>query len=283
MTETARADIPLTTINSLANGTHSILVHGKDAAGNWGATSSVVLTIDRTRPTVSTVAVTPSPTHGALTVNLTASASDTQTAITRAEWFIGADPGVGNATAMTVSGTGPYSLAAAIDVASRPPGNYVISVRARDAASNWSLLGTTTLTVSPLTFSTVRQHQPAGRRGHGRRRRRVQLERHRLQPGLRRQYRRYQCRRQRRRSRAHRRHPLLHFLRRQHDDHRPRRRAGRGHRLLQRWHVVGLLRRHSGRSDRRRPGHRRVRHRRRRAPLLDVRQHQPAGRRRHRR
>ena len=63
-TESARADIPLTTINSLANGNHSILVHAKDAAGNWGATSAVVLTIDRTRPTVSTVAVTPSPTHG---------------------------------------------------------------------------------------------------------------------------------------------------------------------------------------------------------------------------
>ena len=38
----------------------------------------------------------------------------------------------------------------------------MISVRARDAASNWSLLGTTTLTVSPLTFSTVGNTNPPG-------------------------------------------------------------------------------------------------------------------------
>ena len=37
-TEGGYADIPLTTVEQLSNGTHTISVHAKDAAGNWGAT-----------------------------------------------------------------------------------------------------------------------------------------------------------------------------------------------------------------------------------------------------
>ena len=33
-----------------ASGNHTIYVHGKDAAGNWGATSSTILVIEKTRP-----------------------------------------------------------------------------------------------------------------------------------------------------------------------------------------------------------------------------------------
>ncbi len=162
LSENVRVDIPLSTINALTSGNHTIWVHGKDAVGNWGATASAGLILDRTPPTVSGIVLTPSPTQGALTVALTATGTDSQTAISRAEWFIGADPGVGNATAMAVTGTGPYSLAATIDTSGRAPGNYVVSVRARDAAGNWSVLGTGTLTVSPLTFSTFGNTNPPG-------------------------------------------------------------------------------------------------------------------------
>ena len=41
--ETGYADVPLTTIVQLSEGEHTIYVHGKDAAGNWGATSSEIL------------------------------------------------------------------------------------------------------------------------------------------------------------------------------------------------------------------------------------------------
>ena len=41
--EAGYADIPLTTINQLSTGNHTIYVHGKDAAGNWGATSTTIL------------------------------------------------------------------------------------------------------------------------------------------------------------------------------------------------------------------------------------------------
>lgn len=37
--EIVYADVPLTTIAQLAGGTHALLVHGRDAAGNWGATA----------------------------------------------------------------------------------------------------------------------------------------------------------------------------------------------------------------------------------------------------
>ena len=36
-TEGGYADIPLATVRALGNGSHTIYVHAKDAAGNWGA------------------------------------------------------------------------------------------------------------------------------------------------------------------------------------------------------------------------------------------------------
>jgi hypothetical protein len=63
--ESGFADIPLVVINTLSAGPHPICVHGKDAAGNWGAVDcSYNLTIDRTPPTVSSInRVTASPTN----------------------------------------------------------------------------------------------------------------------------------------------------------------------------------------------------------------------------
>ena len=46
-TETVFADIPLSTVNSLANGPHTLYVRGKDGGGNWGATSTTTLLIDK--------------------------------------------------------------------------------------------------------------------------------------------------------------------------------------------------------------------------------------------
>ena len=45
LTESSYTDIPLTTISTLSTGNHTIYVRGKDAAGNWGATSSTILAI----------------------------------------------------------------------------------------------------------------------------------------------------------------------------------------------------------------------------------------------
>ena len=148
-TENAYALIPLINLSQLADGPHQILVHGQDASGNWGATVAAELVIDRTPPVVSAVAVTPNPTNSAQQVSLTGTATDAA-AIATAEWFAGADPGPGNGTAMTVSAG---ALSATIDVSAWAVGNYTLSVRARDAAGNWSTPASVVLVVDDLIFA----------------------------------------------------------------------------------------------------------------------------------
>ena len=161
--ESGYAEIPLSTVVQLSEGAHTVYLHAKDAAGNWGPTASTSLVIDKTRPTLSGVAASPNPSQGARTVTLTATASDTASAISRVEWFTGTDPGLGNATTMSLTGTGPYTATAQVDVASRPEGPMSLTVRARDAAGNWSTATTTTLTITaPLWFSTFGNSNPPG-------------------------------------------------------------------------------------------------------------------------
>ncbi|MDJ0323683.1 multicopper oxidase domain-containing protein [Cryobacterium sp. PH31-AA6] len=161
--EAGYADIPLATVAQLANGNHTIYVHAKDAAGNWGPTATTTLLIDKIKPEVSLVSATPNPTQGARTVNLTAQATDGLTAVSRGEWFTGADPGIGKATPMTATGTGPWSLSTPIDVGSWSEGAYTLTVRARDAAGNWSANASTVLQVTaPLSFSTFGNTNPPG-------------------------------------------------------------------------------------------------------------------------
>jgi hypothetical protein len=146
--EDAYAYIPLPTINLLPEGTHPIWIHGRDASGNWGAAVAVDLVVDKTAPTVSNVLADPNPTGDATSTDLTASASDTASDIVIAEWFDGVDPGAGNGVPMAVAPNGAdWDLAATIDVSAWAPGDHVLSVRARDAAGNWSAVGTTTLCV----------------------------------------------------------------------------------------------------------------------------------------
>jgi len=169
-TEGAYAFIPLSTINALPIGTHTIWVRGKDAAGNWGATASDTLTIDKTKPTVTAPVASPNPTNGAASITLTSSASDAGTGgsnIARAEWFRGTDPGAGNGTAMAAS-DGSFnspneSLTATIDVRGWPEGNSTVYVRARDAAGNWSLTANTIVVVTrQVYFSTFGNTNPPG-------------------------------------------------------------------------------------------------------------------------
>ena len=163
-TEAGYASVPLSTVALLADGVHTVFVHARDGAGNWGPVASVALVIDKVRPTVSSVSVTPNPTQGATTVTLTASATDTASAITRAEWFTGTDPGLGNATAMTITGTGPWTATSTpINVSGWAEGTYTLTVRARDAAGNWSLTATTVVTVTAaLRLSTFGNTNPPG-------------------------------------------------------------------------------------------------------------------------
>jgi FtsP/CotA-like multicopper oxidase with cupredoxin domain len=161
--------IPLTTIRNLIGlnpllSEFTIYAHGVDSSGNWGATQSAILTIDKGLPTISTVTVTPDAVDAGSTVALTATADDGETDIVWAEWFAGADPGEGNGVDMLVTASGAiWDLTATIDTAGWATGDYTISARARDAAGNWSAVSSDQLNVTAdtpvvpdmLDFSTV--------------------------------------------------------------------------------------------------------------------------------
>ena len=69
-TEAAYGAVDLINIAALSAGTHTIYVHGKDAAGNWGPTTTTIALIDKTAPTFSGISLAPNPTNGAATVDL---------------------------------------------------------------------------------------------------------------------------------------------------------------------------------------------------------------------
>ncbi len=51
-----------------------MLVHGRDLAGNWGATTSAALVIDRTGPSATGVSASPNPNNGTVPVNTSTAA-----------------------------------------------------------------------------------------------------------------------------------------------------------------------------------------------------------------
>ncbi len=166
-TEGGYTDLPLSTVVALTNGDHTISVHAKDAAGNWGPLSTTTLTVDKTRPGLSGLSASPNPTLGASTVTLSATATDpapAATGIRRAEWWRGADPGTGKATSMTVSGSGPTAtVSATIDVSDFGDGVSTLKVRVQDLAGNWSTISSTDLAVrSPIYYSTLGSTNPPG-------------------------------------------------------------------------------------------------------------------------
>jgi FtsP/CotA-like multicopper oxidase with cupredoxin domain len=150
--EAAYALISLVNVAALAPGDHTIYVHGRDSSGNWGPMGTTTLTIDEGLPTVTATAVTPNPTGGAANVTLTAIASDADSTITNAEWFVDTDPGPSNGTPMGISFNGvDWDLSATINVTGWPVGNYLLYVRARDAAGSWSLTDSVVLNVNDET------------------------------------------------------------------------------------------------------------------------------------
>lgn len=150
-----------------APGTHVVHVRALDdaAGGTWGPLSTTTFTIapsDVAAPAVSSVVLTPNPaTTATASIALSAVASDALTggsAITAAEYTL--DGGlpvamtvVPNGTDGTLSSTIPGNLII---------GNHTVTVRARDAAGNWSATVSTPLvvtspvdSVAPVTTSVA--------------------------------------------------------------------------------------------------------------------------------
>jgi hypothetical protein len=148
--ETGYADIPLAALSPLANGNHTISVHSKDAAGNWGAFGTVTLVLDRTAPTLTSITLTPNLIlEGAASVALTVNgASDGVggTGLNGGEYWI--NPPTATAPAAG-SGTQFSGTSASIPTISLAVGSYTVSARIHDVAGNWSGIYTAALTVAP--------------------------------------------------------------------------------------------------------------------------------------
>lgn len=162
-TESGYGDIPLAVVGTLSQGNHTIYVHARDAAGNWGGNSTTVLVIEKLPPTVSAVTLTP-PASNNTAVVVSANANDTATGnsnIAGGEYFIDTSGTAGTGTPMapvaaspntTISATIPAATIGALTT-----GNHTVYVRAKDAAGNWSTTATATLLIdrtSP-TFSGI--------------------------------------------------------------------------------------------------------------------------------
>ena len=145
-TENTYGLLPLTELTGVADGAHQVLVHARDAAGNWGPLTAVTFVLDRTGPVTGAVTATPNPTARAASLTLTATATDAFSAVTAAEWYEGADPGVGKGKPMAVSGT---ALSATVALNGFSRGSHTLRVRARDALGNWGAAGSVTVTVDP--------------------------------------------------------------------------------------------------------------------------------------
>jgi FtsP/CotA-like multicopper oxidase with cupredoxin domain len=145
-TENGYADIPLAVIAALSNGNHTIFVHAKDSAGNWGATASTVLVIDKLAPTFTNISVAPTPTNGAASVTLAVNgAADTGGAgLAGGEYWINPPTTVPPAPGSGIQFSG---LTANIPVSTLATGSYTVSARIKDAVGNWSSIGNATLIV----------------------------------------------------------------------------------------------------------------------------------------
>ena len=154
--ESAYSDIPMPVINALSTGDHTIYVHGKDAAGNWAAMSSFILTVDKTGPAVSGQTLTPaSVTNAPVTVSATADDSAVGNSnIAGGEFFIDAVGAGGTGTAMSASTTGPVSgITGTIPTATvnaLSVGSHTVYIHAQDALGNWGAMVSATLTTTAL-------------------------------------------------------------------------------------------------------------------------------------
>lgn len=115
------------------------------ATSAGGTTSeSVTIKLDMTSPVLGAPAWASNPLAVGGTTSFTIAATDTLSGVTAGEYFVGTDPGVGNATALTWNGS---SLASNSFGSNLAVGVYPVGVRARDVAGNWSTTETLYLVV----------------------------------------------------------------------------------------------------------------------------------------
>ena len=153
-------------ISGLLDGYHPVYIHSQDAFGNWGAFTSVQMSVDRTGPAPSAIILAPNPNNGALayspsfqSVRLDAAFSEpgggpVTSTVANAEFFIdtvGANgtgvlmtPGDGLFNGVTESA---YTYIPLVTVNSLADGVHVVSIHGKDVAGNWGPFATINLVI----------------------------------------------------------------------------------------------------------------------------------------
>ncbi|GAB4459497.1 MAG: hypothetical protein Kow0070_14570 [Anaerolineales bacterium] len=154
----------------LSSGSHSIYVHGRDAAGNWGAFTSIVLVLDKAGPSTSGLTASPNPTFGTSSVALSATANDSASGnsnVTAAEYFIDTLGANGSGAALTLNQTAPItaltgSIPASV-MSGLSEGSHWVYVHSLDAYGNWGAFASLQLKVDktgPATGSLQLRQNP---------------------------------------------------------------------------------------------------------------------------
>jgi hypothetical protein len=148
--------IPAATVGALSVGNHTIRVHAKDAAGNWGALATGTLLIDRTAPTFTGITVAPPTTVVQGTpITFTVNGSNDPLVALLASGVSGGEYWFGNNNNIT-PGTGTqFTGTSGISIPTGSlAGTTTLRVRIRDVAGNWSTgnggVRTATFTVTYL-------------------------------------------------------------------------------------------------------------------------------------
>ena len=116
------------------DGIHQVTGIATDNAGNTSPSIAVVVKVDKTAPVLGSLSWSANPVVEGATTTLTVSATDVLSGVDAGEYFLGADPGVGNGTPMTLA-SGNLTATVGTGLAL---GTYAVSVRGHDRAGNWS-------------------------------------------------------------------------------------------------------------------------------------------------
>jgi hypothetical protein len=142
--EQVYAQIPLSEISILTDGSHVFSIRGLDAAGNWGALGTGTLQIDKTGPVITAASLTPAARQRGQSTTLNATAAD-GSLVDRFEYFLDQGP----ATSVSVTPGTPRSLTRSITVPFLTSGQlHYVLVRAHDGAGNWGAWTQLALTVT---------------------------------------------------------------------------------------------------------------------------------------
>jgi fibronectin type 3 domain-containing protein len=140
-TQTATANC--TPGTTLSEGTHTLYVQERDAAGNWSANGSFAIVVDITPPTAPTVTGTTPTTDTTPTWSWTPGGGGNGTYRYKLD---NSDLSTGAATTNITGYTSGSDL---------PNGSHTLYVQERDAAGNWSVSGSFAIAVNAPTVSVT--------------------------------------------------------------------------------------------------------------------------------